>query len=214
MENKQYGVLNDAEIAELCKGDRPMISPFVSESTNSFTEMDGDDEYKIYCPSFGLSSCGYDVRLGNKFIKQSGVASAFAVSKNGSPAEQEPALNTRNIQLKPRAVLAVDPGEFYLAHTMERFIIPPDIRGVCNGKSTLARMGIHLMVTPLEPNWEGYLTLEFANLCKQPVLLTPGIGIAQIEFHRVRPPEVGYSHRDGKYMNQPAEPVLPIIRTW
>ena len=149
MENKQYGVLNDAEIAELCKGDRPMISPFVSESTNSFTEMDGDDEYKFYCPSFGLSSCGYDVRLGNKFIKQSGVASAFLVSKNGSPAELEPALNTRNIQLKPRAVLVVDPGEFYLAHTMERFIIPPDNRGVCNGKSTLARMGIHLMVTPL-----------------------------------------------------------------
>ena len=214
MENKQYGVLNDAEIAELCKGDRPMISPFVSESTNSFTEMDGDDEYKIYCPSFGLSSCGYDVRLGNKFIKQSGVASAFLVSKNGSPAEHEPGLNTRIMQLKPRAVLVVDPGDFYLAHTMERFIIPPDIRGVCNGKSTLARMGIHLMVTPLEPNWEGYLTLEFANLSKQPVLLTPGIGIAQIEFHRVRPPEVGYSHRDGKYMNQPAEPVPPIIRTW
>lgn len=214
MENKQYGVLNDAEIAELCKGDYPMISPFVGESTNSFTEMDGDDECKFYCPSFGLSSCGYDVRLGNKFIKPIGVSTAFAVSKNGDPAKHDEFLKAPVRDLKPGKVLVVDPGDFFLAHTMERFIIPPDIRGVCNGKSTLARMGIHLMVTPLEPNWEGYLTLEFANLSKQPVLLTPGIGIAQIEFHRVRPPEVGYSHRDGKYMNQPAEPVPPIIRTW
>lgn len=96
-------------------------------------------------------------------------------------------------------------GEFRLASTLERFVIPPDVMAFVLDKSTLARQGVSLFNTCLEPSWEGFLTLEIVCHAPGPVVLKAGQPIAQIVFHQMMaPPERGYS---GKYSNQPDEPV-------
>jgi dCTP deaminase len=94
------------------------------------------------------------------------------------------------------------PGQAVLAHTFEYFKIPNDIHCTVVGKSTLARLFIHPMVTPLEAGWEGQVTLEIVNLGVRPVMLKPGMGIVQIEFHAVDFPDVSYADKKGKYQNQ------------
>lgn len=104
------------------------------------------------------------------------------------------------------------PGKFTLAVSMESFKIPDDVLGSCMGKSTLARMGIAVIVTPLEPGWEGYLTLEIFNAGSNPVVLHAGMGICQINFHQTREtPHKSYMSRSGKYQDQPNAPVMARV---
>ena len=211
MSESLYGVLNNTEIKDLCTTATPMITPFVDKSINTFTNPADGVKYKI--PSYGLSECGYDVRLG-RFIKKpnpGGVHFCYKqldlhdVKRGSSTVEYEA------FDMEDAGAYRLEPGEFILGVTMEKFKMPADVMGICTGKSTLARMGLSVLVTPLEVSWEGYLTLELHNTSPNPIVLVPGMGVCQINFHKVRPVEGGYAGRNGKYMNQPYAPITPRL---
>ena len=97
----------------------------------------------------------------------------------------------------------IPPNSFVLARTVEKFKIPDDVLVICLGKSTYARCGIIVNVTPLEPGWEGYVTLEFSNTTPLPAKIYANEGVAQFVFLKGNEkPEVTYADRDGKYMGQ------------
>lgn len=193
--NNYQGILADFQIAELCQNDRPMISPFVDHSV----KMNEKGERVI---SYGLSSFGYDARVAPEFKVFTNVYSTIVDPKDFNPKNY--------VQLDSSECI-IPPNSFVLARTLERFNLPPDIVGICVGKSTLARVGINCLVTPLEPGWEGYLTLEFANTTPLPAKIYANEGGLQIQFFRGCKPNVTYRDRDGKYQNQAAEIVLPKV---
>lgn len=161
-----------------------MITPFVEQQTASGVI------------SYGLSSYGYDIRLAEEFRYCSNRELAFD-PKHSVESAWELQTHERWFYLKPN--------DFILARTVERFKIPRDVLAVCVGKSTYARVGVIVNVTPLEPEWEGYLTLEISNTTKNPVVLYPNEGIAQILFLESDAVcEVSYADRKGKYQNQTA----------
>ena len=99
-----------------------------------------------------------------------------------------------------------------LARTVEKFKIPDDVLVICLGKSTYARCGIIVNVTPLEPGWEGYVTLEFSNTTPLPAKIYSNEGVAQFIFLKgSEKPETTYADRNGKYMDQGPEPTLPKL---
>ena len=101
------------------------------------------------------------------------------------------------------------PGDFILASTIERFIMPKNVLGIVHDKSTWARLGIAVQNTVIEPGWCGWLTLEITNHSKEPIIIQRGDPIAQIVFHYLdKPASVAY---DGKYQNQKRGPVRPIL---
>jgi dCTP deaminase len=153
--------------------------------------------------SYGLSSFGYDIRCSDEFKIFTNINSTVVDPKN---------FDDKNFVNFKGPICIIPPNSFVLTHTLERFIIPRDIVSNCVGKSTYARCGISVMVTPLEPEWEGYLTLEFANATPLPAMLYANEGCAQIQFFRgTRPCEVSYKDRGGKYQSQIAEPVTPKV---
>lgn len=188
-------ILNDRNIKELCLSDNPMISPFVENQVR--TDIKGN---KII--SYGLSSFGYDFRIADEFKIFTNINSRVIDPLNFD--------NNSFIDFKG-PVCIVPPNSFVLARTMERFKMPDNIVGVCTGKSTIARSGMSIMVTPLEPGWEGYLTLEYANTTSLPVMLYAHMGGGQIMFYEGEYPDVTYKDRNGKYQNQGEEVVTPRV---
>lgn len=181
-------ILNDRDILE-----RPgMITPFVAQQVR---EINGKPVI-----SYGLSSAGYDMRLGNEFKR--------IVTSREPLDPKEPSRVFWNIWREDTPV-ELYPGCFLLAVSVERWNIPADVIGVVLGKSTYARAGILINCTPMEPGWEGHLTLEIVNLAPCPVLIYPGEGIAQVVFCRAeRPAAVSYADRQGKYQGQGNVPRL------
>lgn len=157
--------------------------------------------------SYGLSSYGYDLRCGHKFKIFTNVNAAIVDPK---------ALDTRSfvdVEVENDGdYVIVPPNGFALTYSMERIIMPPDVTGIVLGKSTYARTGLVCLATPLEAGWEGYVTLEFANTTPLPMKLYAGEGSCQVVFFQGAVPcEVSYAARNGKYMDQPAEVVLPTV---
>jgi dCTP deaminase len=141
--------------------------------------------------SYGLSSFGYDARLAWEFKEPVG----------GVIDPKQPELATwRSWEQDGRVVMP--PHSFYLARTIEYFKIPDDVFGECLGKSTFARGAIIVNVTPLEPGWEGHVTLELSNTADVPSVVYVGEGICQFVFFRGERPAVSYGDRNGKYMKQ------------
>jgi dCTP deaminase len=177
-------VMNDAWIKDKCLTDK-MIEPFVDHLVR-----DG--------VSYGLSSYGYDIRLGNEFKMFRGIL------------DPKKKLQYNSYTVKEGETFHVPPNDMVLAVSKEHFRIPNDVIGICLGKSTYARCGLLVNVTPLEPEWEGYLTLELSNTTSLPMIIYPGEGIAQILFVKgIEPCSVSYKDRAGKYHNQDNEPVVP-----
>ena len=144
--------------------------------------------------SFGLSSFGYDARVSNEFKIFTNVNSEIVDPKN---------FKQSNFVTKNVSECIVPPNSFVLARTVEYFEIPKDVLVICLGKSTYARCGIIVNVTPLEPGWEGYVTLEFSNTTPLPAKIYANEGVAQFVFLKGNEvPEVTYADRDGKYMGQ------------
>ena len=144
--------------------------------------------------SYGLSSFGYDARVSNEFKIFTDVDSAIIDPKN-----------FKNNSFVSRKVdeCVIPPNSFVLASTVEYFKIPKDIMVICLGKSTYARCGIIVNVTPLEPGWEGHVTLEFSNTTPSPAKIYANEGAAQFIFLQGNEePEVTYEKRNGKYMKQ------------
>ena len=144
--------------------------------------------------SYGLSSYGYDDRVSNEFKIFTNVNSEVVDPKN---------FKQSNFISKKVSECIIPPNSFVLASTVEYFKIPNDIMVICLGKSTYARCGIIVNVTPLEPGWEGYVTLEFSNTTPLPAKIYANEGAAQFIFLKGNEkPEVTYADRDGKYMKQ------------
>ena len=144
--------------------------------------------------SYGLSSYGYDARVAPEFKIFTNVDSATVDPKNFNPA----GFVDRNTD-----VCIIPPNSFALARTVEYFKIPRDTLVICLGKSTYARCGIIVNVTPLEPEWEGHVTLEFSNTTPLPAKIYANEGACQFIFLKADSVcETSYADRAGKYMGQ------------
>ena len=144
--------------------------------------------------SYGLSSYGYDARVSNKFKIFTNVDSATVDPKNF--------MNESFVDRKSESCI-IPPNSFVLAQTVEYFRIPRNVLVICVGKSTYARCGIIVNVTPLEPEWEGHVTLEFSNTTPLPAKIYANEGAAQfLFFEGVETCEKSYADRKGKYMHQ------------
>jgi len=148
--------------------------------------------------SAGLTSCGYDARLSSEFYMVRGDMWGWIDPLRGViDAEME------NVSICDDDVCIINPGDFILGRTMETFSMPDNVAAVCWGKSTYARCGIHVNVTPLEPGWCGQVTLEIFNQAPRAVGLHPGRGICQFQFHHLAErPEITYADKGGKYQGQ------------
>ena len=174
-------VLSDKNIRKLAI-EEGMISPFEDKQVRGG---------KI---SYGLSSYGYDARVSEEFKIFTNVNSEIVDPKN---------FKSTNFVTKNGTECIIPPNSFALARTVEKFKIPKDILVICLGKSTYARCGIIVNVTPLEPGWEGYVTLEFSNTTPLPAKIYANEGVAQFIFLKGKEtPEVTYADRKGKYMGQ------------
>jgi len=163
-----------------------MIEPF---EPNQVKEVDGR---KIV--SYGTSSYGYDIRCSREFKLFTNINSTIVDPKNFDP----------NSFVKVEAdYCVIPPNSFALARTVEYFRIPRNVLTICLGKSTYARCGIIVNVTPFEPEWEGYVTLEFSNTTPLPAKIYANEGVAQVLFFESDEVcETSYKDRGGKYQGQ------------
>ncbi len=144
--------------------------------------------------SYGTSSYGYDVRCSHEFKIFTNINSAVVDPKNFSDASFVNLVSD---------VCIIPPNSFALARTVEYFRIPRNVLTICLGKSTYARCGIIVNVTPLEPEWEGHVTLEFSNTTPLPAKIYANEGVAQMLFLEADEVcQVSYKDRGGKYQGQ------------
>jgi dCTP deaminase len=144
--------------------------------------------------SYGLSSYGYDIRVADEFKVFTNINSTVVDPKNFDPKSF--------VDIRAD-VCIIPPNSFALAKTVEYFRIPRDVLTVCVGKSTYARCGLIVNVTPFEPEWEGYVTLEISNTTPLPAKVYANEGIAQVLFFQGDEPcEVSYADKKGKYQKQ------------
>ncbi|MCW1971100.1 MAG: dCTP deaminase [Anaerolineae bacterium] len=170
--------------------EQQMIDPFVESSVRSGVI------------SYGVSSYGYDIRVSNEFKIFTNVHSAIVDPKNFVPESFFDFVGD---------VCIIPPNSFVLSRTVERFKIPREVLVICVGKSTYARCGLIVNVTPLEPGWEGYLTLEISNTTPLPAKVYANEGIAQLLFFAGDGIcETSYADKKGKYQGQ-VEVTLPRI---
>lgn len=167
-----------------------MIEPFV------------ESQVRDRVISYGVSSYGYDIRVANEFMIFTNVHSAIVDPKNFDPKSM--------FEFKGD-VCIIPPNSFALARTVEYFRIPRSVLTVCLGKSTYARCGLIVNVTPFEPEWRGYVTLEISNTTPLPAKIYANEGIAQVLFFEADEEcEVSYADKKGKYQNQKSI-VLPKL---
>ncbi len=144
--------------------------------------------------SYGTSSYGYDVRCANSFKLFTNINSAIVDPK---------AFDYNSFVDVEGDVCIIPPNSFVLAHTVEYFKIPRNVLTICVGKSTYARCGIIVNVTPLEPEWEGHVTLEFSNTTPLPAKIYANEGVAQMLFFQSDEScQTSYKDREGKYHGQ------------
>ena len=171
-----------------------MIEPFVDNQVSAL-----ENERIV---SYGLSSYGYDIRVGPRFKVFTNVYNSLVDPKNF----QEDSF----VDIEADTCI-IPPNSFALAVSVEYFRIPRSILTLCIGKSTYARCGIIVNVTPFEPEWEGYVTLEISNTTPLPAKIYANEGIAQVLFlEAIQVCETSYADRKGKYMKQEGITV-PVI---
>ena len=178
-------IKSDRWIREMARSQR-LIEPFEPRQVR---EIEGKRVI-----SYGTSSYGYDIRCANEFKIFTNINSAVVDPKSFD--------DSSFVDLHAD-VCIIPPNSFALARTVEYFRIPRNVLTVCLGKSTYARCGIIVNVTPLEPEWEGHVTLEFSNTTPLPARVYAEEGVAQVLFFESDEVcEVSYRDRAGKYMRQ------------
>jgi dCTP deaminase len=162
--------------------EQKMIDPFA------------DTQARDHVISYGVSSYGYDLRVAEEFKIFTNVFSAVVDPKQFDPKSM--------VDFKGE-ICVIPPNSFALARSIEYFRIPRSVLTVCLGKSTYARCGIIVNVTPFEPQWEGYVTLEISNTTPLPARIYANEGIAQVLFFEADEEcEISYADKKGKYQNQ------------
>lgn len=199
-------LLNDHQIASYCRDRLPslnddrMISPFIVKQTR---EVEGRGVI-----SFGLSSFGYDMRMDKllKIGKETedelrdfkNIDDFLAANSIDPKAPNEKQWEVYHDSWDP---VVIPPFSHILGVSLEKWNMPLDVMGLVIGKSTYARCGIIINVTPMEPGWKGNLTLEIENVSGLPVKMYPGEGVAQVLFLRGDKPDINYALRSGKYQD-------------
>lgn len=167
-----------------------MIEPYV------------DNQVREGVISYGVSSYGYDIRVADEFKIFTNVFSAVVDPKQFDP---------RSMVDYKGPICIIPPNSFVLARTVEYFRIPRKVLTVCLGKSTYARCGLIVNVTPFEPEWEGYVTLEISNTTPLPARVYANEGIAQVLFFEADEEcQISYADKKGKYQSQQTI-ILPKI---
>ncbi len=206
-------VMNDIWIAEQCgwtldpdssmhyshvDNSKQMIKPFAGRQMRSRSY----DNHPVI--SFGLSSFGYDVRIAGTFkVFRPTYGSVQLLSDVVIDPKHHDADNYETICVGDHDRFIIPPNGFVLGHTVERLRIPRDVLVVCLGKSTYARLGLVVNITPLEPEWEGEVVIEISNTTDRPVAIYANEGIAQFLFLKGNAPcNLSYADRDGKYQHQ------------
>lgn len=175
------GLLADHQIRDLALNHN-MIAPFEEKQ-----KRDG-------VISYGLSSFGYDARTADEFKIFTNIDNAMVDPKDFS---------SQSFVDRKTDVCVIPPNSFVLSRTVEYFKIPDDVLVICLGKSTYARCGLIVNVTPLEPGWEGHVTLEISNTTPLPAKVYANEGVAQFLFFKGSAPcEISYADKGGKYMGQ------------
>lgn len=175
------GIKSDRWIRQMAR-EKQMIEPFV------------ENQVRDGVISYGVSSYGYDIRVADEFKIFTNVFSAIVDPKH---------FDTKSMVDFKGEVCVIPPNSFALARTVEYFRIPRSILTICVGKSTYARCGIIVNVTPFEPEWEGYVTLEISNTTPLPAKIYANEGIAQVLFFDGDEIcETSYADRKGKYQKQ------------
>jgi len=181
IKENNMALLPDFRIREYALKEK-MIEPFVDKQQHSGVI------------SYGLSSYGYDIRVADEFKIFTNVNSAVVDPKQ---------FDKRSMVDFKGDICVIPPNSFVLAKTVEYFRIPRQVLTICVGKSTYARCGIIVNVTPFEPEWEGFVTLEISNTTPLPARIYANEGIAQVLFFESDAPcEVSYADKKGKYQNQ------------
>jgi dCTP deaminase len=190
--NKNYQILgimtilSDLSIISMVEK-HSMIEPFAQDQIR--TNPAGG---KII--SYGLSSYGYDARVSSEFKIFTNIDSAIVDPKD---------FDHQSFVNRDSEICIIPPNSFALARTVEYFRIPRDVLVICVGKSTYARCGIIVNVTPLEPEWEGHVTLEFSNTTPLPAKIYANEGACQFLFFKAdQVCQTSYADRNGKYMKQ------------
>ena len=179
-------IKSDKWISEMSKNNK-MIEPF----SENQVRMDEEGNKLI---SYGVSSYGYDVRCSNEFKVFTNIHSAIVDPKS---------FDEKSFVDIESDICVIPPNSFALARTVEYFRIPRNVLTICLGKSTYARCGIVVNVTPLEPEWEGHVTLEFSNTTNLPAKIYAGEGVAQMLFFESDEEcKTSYKDRGGKYQGQ------------
>ncbi len=170
--------------------EQKMIEPFV------------EDQVRDGVISYGVSSYGYDIRVADEFMIFTNVHSAVVDPKNFDPKSM--------VEFKGDTCI-IPPNSFALARSVEYFRIPRGVLTICLGKSTYARCGIIVNVTPFEPEWEGFVTLEISNTTQLPAKIYANEGLAQVLFFEADEEcETSYADKKGKYQGQQSI-VLPKL---
>ena len=180
------GVCSDQWIRRMAT-EKGMIEPFVDGQIKK-------SETGERVISYGLSSYGYDLRVSNEFKVFTNVYGSVVDPKS---------FDDRSFVDMDTDVCVVPPNSFALARSVEYFRIPREVLTICVGKSTYARCGIIVNVTPFEPEWEGHVTLEISNTTPLPARIYANEGLAQVVFFQASEVcETSYADRAGKYMGQ------------
>lgn len=196
---------------------KEMISPFVPKSMSQL-------ENGTKVASFGLSSAGYDIRLGRNFmffrgeenkminVTRKGVQEQILIEADPRAVVDPNSFDSRLVvQIDDVDEIVIPPKTFFMSNSHEYLKVPRNYKVSCDNKSTCARSGVIFCVTPLEPGWCGYITLEFYNSNDSMLRLIPGQGISQLEFKQINTePDVAYDDREGKYQGQGPQPIPPL----
>ena len=175
-------VLNDTQIAERATT-HDMIAPFV------------DRQVRDDVVSYGLSSFGYDMRVADAFR-------VFTPNMFNSVVDPKDLDDRALVETTTSDHILIPPNSYVLARSIEYFKMPRDVLGIVLGKSTYARSSIIVNVTPLEPGWEGHVTIEIGNGTPLPAKVYANEGIAQVVFMQGDPPSISYADKKGKYQHQ------------
>jgi dCTP deaminase len=214
LQSQHYGLMPDRRIRQLAE-EQQMLVPFLPRQYKHLVkDRDGRIYDFIYGPdnvplppddtrqylsfgaiSYGLSSYGYDIRISDEF-------KIFTPSTGQMTVVDPKNLDPRAMVDHKGDVCIIPPNSFALARTLEWFNIPRNVLTICLGKSTYARIGVIVNVTPFEPEWQGQAVIEISNSTPLPCKIYANEGVAQVLFFEGPAPDISYADRQGKYQAQ------------